>query len=63
MAITSKFFTRLSKEQLITLLNHEIAEGLRIKLLPQGLTGTTYLDLNYVRPKTKPNNTSSLAAN
>lgn len=54
IAITSTLFTQLAEEDLSKLLQHEVASGLRIKLLPQGITGTTYLDLNYVNPKENP---------
>lgn len=54
IAITSKLFTELSDEEFRKLFDREVASGLRIKLSPQGLTGTTYIDLNYVDPKENP---------
>lgn len=50
LAITSKLFTELSDKELSELLATEIASGLRVKLAMQGLTGTSYLELNYVEP-------------
>jgi paraquat-inducible protein B/uncharacterized coiled-coil protein SlyX len=32
----------------------EIEKGLRIKLAPQGITGTNYLEIDYVDPETNP---------
>src|SRR2546430_2574252 len=32
----------------------EIEKGLRIRLAPQGITGTNYLEIDYVDPKTNP---------
>jgi len=54
IAITSKLFTQLSDGELNDLLTNEVNSGLRIKLSPQGLTGTTYLELNYINPKEHP---------
>jgi ABC-type transporter Mla subunit MlaD len=51
IAVTSKMFTSLSKEALNDLLTNEVAAGLRIKLVPQGLTGTSFLELNYEEGK------------
>jgi len=52
IAITSKLFTQLTSAALKQLLSKEIAAGLRVKLVTQGLTGTSYLELDYVDPKT-----------
>jgi ABC-type transporter Mla subunit MlaD len=54
MAITSKLFTRFSKQEVDQFLKQEIEQGLRVKLVAQGLTGTSYLELNYVDPKNNP---------
>lgn len=54
VAITSKLFTQLSDDELSKLLNNEVIAGLRVKLLAQGLTGISYLDLNYVNPQENP---------
>ena len=35
-------------------LNREIAKGLRIRLTPQGLTGTNYLEIDFIDPATAP---------
>ena len=32
----------------------EIEKGLRVRLAPQGITGTNYLEIDYVDPKTNP---------
>ncbi len=32
----------------------EIDKGLRVRLAPQGITGTNYLEIDYVDPKTNP---------
>ena len=32
----------------------EIEKGLRVRLAPQGITGTSYLEIDYVDPKTNP---------
>ncbi len=54
IAITSKLFTELSSEEVAQFLTKEVAEGLRVKLVAKGLTGTSYLELDYVDPKTSP---------
>lgn len=54
MAITSPFFTRLSKDELNEMLAQDVAQGLRIKLTPQGLTGIAYLELNFANPLENP---------
>ena len=54
LAITSKLFTNLSKDEIRDFLNREIIAGLRVKIMPQGLTGTTYIELNYVDPQSNP---------
>ncbi|MEO8738465.1 MAG: MlaD family protein [Casimicrobiaceae bacterium] len=35
-------------------LKAEIEKGLRVRLAPQGITGTSYLEIDYVDPKTNP---------
>ena len=32
----------------------EIEKGLRIRIAPQGITGTNYLEIDYVDPKANP---------
>ncbi|MDR1057321.1 MAG: MlaD family protein [Coxiellaceae bacterium] len=54
IAITSKLFTQLKSEALKAFLTSEIVNGLRIRIITQGLTGTSYLELDYVDPKTNP---------
>lgn len=54
IAITSKLFTELTAEKVTQFLFKEVGEGLRVKLVAQGLTGTSYLELDYVDPKTSP---------
>jgi len=50
IAITSKLFTRLSGDEVRQFLSKEVAQGLRVKLVAQGLTGISYLELDYVYP-------------
>lgn len=54
IAITSTLFTHLKDKELKHFLADEVASGLRVKLEAQGLTGITYLEFNYVDPKTNP---------
>ncbi len=54
IAITSKLFTDLTTEGVQDFLSKEVAHGLRVKLVAQGLTGTSYLEFDYVNPKTNP---------
>jgi ABC-type transporter Mla subunit MlaD len=54
IAITEDFLTKLSKEEFEKMLKHNIEEGLRIKLSTQGLTGISYLELNFLDPKESP---------
>jgi phospholipid/cholesterol/gamma-HCH transport system substrate-binding protein len=54
IALTSELFNRMSDKEFRDLMQMEVASGLRVKLQPQGLTGTTYLELNYVDPKEHP---------
>lgn len=54
IAITSKLFTRQSNDELEQFFQREVESGLRVKIAPQGLTGTAYLELNYVSPNSNP---------
>lgn len=54
IAITSKLFTHKTRAKLEHFLQHEVASGLRVKIAPQGLTGMSYLELNYFDPNTNP---------
>lgn len=58
IAITSEMFTQFSNEKLKRFLEEEVKNGLRIKLVPQGLTGTSCLELDYVK---KPKDLSNIA--
>ncbi len=49
-----KTFDFTQGENLHPLLEKEIQRGLRIKVAPQGITGTAYLEMTYVDPKTNP---------
>jgi paraquat-inducible protein B len=51
IAITSKLFTQLSDDEVKQLLSKEVAMGLRVKIVAQGLTGISYLELDYANPK------------
>lgn len=55
VAITSKLFTDLTDSQLKDFIHREVAQGLRFKITAQGITGTSYLELNYIDPKTSTN--------
>ncbi|MCK4869931.1 MAG: MCE family protein [Gammaproteobacteria bacterium] len=48
MAIKPKFFLGASNEDIKRELTQDIANGLRVKLALQGLTGTAYLELDFV---------------
>lgn len=52
IAITSRLFTDLTNEQLKKFIAEEVAHGLRFKITAQGVTGNSYLELNYIDPKT-----------
>ena len=54
IAITSQLFAHQTSAELEKTLRHEVASGLRIKITPQGLTGMSYLELNYFDPNTNP---------
>lgn len=44
-------FADESEENLSQILQSEVGRGLRIKVAPQGLTGTAYLEMTYVDPQ------------
>ena len=48
LAITAKMFTKIRSSTLRQRLEEAIKTGLRIKLVSQGITGTSYLELDYV---------------
>jgi ABC-type transporter Mla subunit MlaD len=54
IAITSKLFTHRTFAEASKFWANEVAIGLRVKLVAQGLTGNSYLELNYVDPKANP---------
>lgn len=54
IAITTPLLTQAPQEPLMTMLQKDIEEGLRFKLTLQGLTGTAYLELDFLDPKTNP---------
>ena len=54
IAITSKLFTQLKSDDLKEFLTKEANRGLRVKIVAQGLTGTSNLEFDYVDPKTNP---------
>ncbi len=54
IAITSKLFTALGADEVKQFLFKEVESGLRAKLVAQGLTGTSYLEFDYIDPKTSP---------
>lgn len=54
IAITSKLFTDLTRDGVKQFLSKEVEQGLRLKLVAQGLTGTSYLEFDYVAPIAKP---------
>jgi phospholipid/cholesterol/gamma-HCH transport system substrate-binding protein/paraquat-inducible protein B len=54
MAINSPSLTNLSTQALKNMFSHEITQGLRVQITPQGLTGNAYLELNYVSPEANP---------
>lgn len=54
IAITSKLFTHLTSKGVKDFLQTEVDQGLRVKLVAQGLTGTSYLEFDYVDPKKNP---------
>jgi ABC-type transporter Mla subunit MlaD len=64
MIITPELFTNGTKAPLADVIARDVAQGLRVKLALQGLTGNAYLELNFTDPKTnipltidwKPNN-------
>lgn len=49
--ITSKLFTNLPTAELREFISREVEKGLRVRLVVQGLTGTSYLELDYVNAK------------
>jgi paraquat-inducible protein B len=55
MAILPKFFIGAKDNQGVEKhITKLIVSGLRVKLVPQGLTGTSYLNLDFLAPDTNP---------
>ena len=54
MQIDRAVFPNMFKTDLTPLLNRGIAEGLRIRIEPQGVTGLNYLDIDYLDPSRFP---------
>jgi len=52
MAITDNILTSAPRDELDATLKKDIAAGLRAKLTLQGLTGTTFLELDFLNPRT-----------
>lgn len=52
LAITSSLLTETPAKELEQTIKKDVAEGLRIKLALQGLTGSAYIELDFVNPKT-----------
>ena len=51
MAITSHFLTSTGQKNIQLVINQDIAKGLRAKLALQGLTGTAYIEIDFLNPK------------
>ncbi len=49
LAITAKMFTKIRSSLLRIRLEEAIKSGLRVKLVSQGITGTSYLELDYIK--------------
>ncbi len=54
MEIDREVFPGMFDENLSPLLDRNIAQGLRVRIEPQGITGLNYLDIDYVDPKRFP---------
>ncbi|MBF0476885.1 MAG: MCE family protein [Deltaproteobacteria bacterium] len=50
MSLTIQDFGDLTKEQVYTSLKGDVEKGLRVHLAPQGLTGTAYMEWDFVDP-------------
>ena len=44
----------VSRDELVRVVRGEVEKGLRVRQVPQGVTGLTYLELDYVDPKSNP---------
>ncbi len=49
-----KNFPAQTREEFAAYMQQEVQNGLRIRILPQGLTGTAYLELDYSPPQRHP---------
>ena len=54
MQIDREVFPGMFKKDLTPLLERGIAQGLRIRIEPQGVTGLNYLDIDYLDPQRHP---------
>lgn len=54
MAILPKFFVNKTSDGIRSEVINEVSSGLRVKIAPQGLTGSSYLELDFIEPKTHP---------
>ncbi len=51
MEVNMRLFDNMFIEDLTTILNDAVKQGLRVMLQPQGITGLNFAELNYVPPK------------
>jgi paraquat-inducible protein B len=54
MAILPKFFISKNSDEIAEEVASEVKSGLRVRIAPQGLTGNSYLNLDFLDPKTHP---------
>ena len=54
MAISSTAFGDVRADEVAERMQRLVADGLRVRLASQGLTGTTYLELDFLDPKENP---------
>ncbi|MFO8033265.1 MAG: MlaD family protein [Desulfohalobiaceae bacterium] len=54
MEVKLKHFPEQSRQEFASFMRQEIQNGLRIRILPQGLTGNAYLELDYLKPQRHP---------
>lgn len=54
VAVSESVFETQSREEWVALLKAEVARGLRFRLNAQGITGLSYLELDYVDPQRSP---------
>jgi len=54
MAITANFLASTSANDIQSIITKDIKKGLRAKLALQGLTGTAYIEVDFLNPKANP---------